>query len=143
MERKVLFGNSLFLFDRMIQSSHVFTSLLDRILSHPAQLVASILFVDKVAGVPVSSTIDNYYENMMSQVQQILPRNSPSLHLGSRLDVCTSGEIICECIHSVRCTYGLALIFPSRLTTATYLTDMSNDHSYCNLIFITTTICNR
>ena len=53
----------------------------------------SILFVDKIAGVPVSSTVDNIKENMAYQVELLLPRNSPPLHLASRLDVCTSGMI--------------------------------------------------
>lgn len=51
-----------------------------------------MLFVDKVAGAPVSPTVDNYHENMVSQVQSILPGNSPPLHLSSRLDTCTSGK---------------------------------------------------
>ena len=51
-----------------------------------------MLFVDKVAGAPVSPTVDNYYENMVSQVQSVLPGNSPPLHLSSRLDTCTSGK---------------------------------------------------
>ena len=50
-----------------------------------------MLFVDKVAGAPVSSTVDNYHENMICQVQRILQPNSPPLHLSSRLDTCTSG----------------------------------------------------
>ena len=50
-----------------------------------------MLFVDKVAGAPVSSTVDNYHENMVSQVQHILRADSPQLHLSSRLDTCTSG----------------------------------------------------
>jgi hypothetical protein len=50
-----------------------------------------MLFVDKVAGAPVSPTVDNYHENMVSQVQSVLPGNSPPLHLSSRLDTCTSG----------------------------------------------------
>lgn len=51
-----------------------------------------MLFVDKVAGAPVSSTVDNYHENMVSQVQHILQPNSCPLHLSSRLDTCTSGK---------------------------------------------------
>ena len=52
----------------------------------------SLIFVDKNAGVPVSATVDNIGENMIHQVQLLLPKRSPPLHLASRLDVCTSGE---------------------------------------------------
>lgn len=50
-----------------------------------------LIFVDKIAGVPVSSTVDNIGENMAYQLQLLLPKDSPPLHLASRLDVCTSG----------------------------------------------------
>lgn len=52
---------------------------------------SKIIFVDKVAGVPVSATVDNNCENMLYQVQSLLPKSDPPLHLASRLDVCTSG----------------------------------------------------
>jgi hypothetical protein len=66
-----------------------------RIICHRSlddALEMPMLFVDKVAGAPVSPTVDNYHENMVSQVQNLLPGNSPPLHLSSRLDTCTSGK---------------------------------------------------
>ena len=59
--------------------------------SEDNDMKSSVLFVDKIAGVPVSSTVDNIGENMAHQVQLLLPKSSPPLHLASRLDVCTSG----------------------------------------------------
>lgn len=69
-----------------------------------------ILFVDKIAGVPVSATVDNIGENMAYQLQLLLPRESPPLHLASRLDVCTSGLFLFSSLVSYRIIFDIALM---------------------------------
>ena len=80
---------------------------------------SKIIFVDKVAGVPVSATVDNYCENVLYQIQSLLPKSDPPLHLASRLDVCTSGishnrslKLVC---HQLKISFTKLFITPIHL----------------------------
>jgi hypothetical protein len=84
---------------------------------------SKIIFVDKVAGVPVSATVDNNCENMLYQVQCLLPKSDPPLHLASRLDVCTSG-VGQNCYLKLDCyrfkvTFASLFIIPTHLELST------------------------
>jgi hypothetical protein len=80
---------------------------------------SKIIFVDKLAGVPVSATVDNNCENMLYQVQCLLPKSDPPLHLASRLDVCTSGVGRSRCFKLV--CYWFKVTFTSLFITPTHL----------------------
>jgi 23S rRNA-/tRNA-specific pseudouridylate synthase len=54
---------------------------------------SNLVFVDKIAGLPVAATVDNLIENLQYQLTSHLfgPDSTKQLYLSSRLDACTSG----------------------------------------------------